>query len=327
MVVELRSSRSEDAPPEVSVLVVGYKSLSYIERCLAGAIRSAQNDAFEFLFIDCSDDGSEAFVRERFPQVRVLPFQGNLGFAKGNNVLAEHARGRRLLLLNPDAFAAGNELPALLAVARAHPDAGAWGGITMLPSGEVDGGSIQAMPGALPLVLELIGLARLSPGAANPRSLRAQSVPVLSGAFMMVDAVLWRSLRGLDERFFMYTEEVDLCRRIAYAGKTLIIDPRIRMIHDSGSGTKRTPARLVNRARGDATFYAKHYAPLHCTLCKLLLWTHALTRQLYGRLRRREDYVQSFGAIAREPSAWWNGWPEARAATPTHETSHETSHD
>ena len=307
--VELNSDPAPPASPEVSVLIVGYKSLDYIDRCVRGAIASARGHHFEFLFIDCSNDGSEAFVREQFPQVRVLPYQGNLGFARGNNVLAALAHGQRLLLLNPDAFAQGDELSALLTLSHSHPDASAWGAVTMLPSGEIDGGSIQSMLGLTPLLRALVGLARLRPGAANPKRLEPQSVAVLSGAFMMVDAQVWRSLNGFDEKFFMYAEEVDLCKRIADAGGTLVIDPRIRMLHDTGSGAKRTPSRLLNRARGNATFYDKHYGPLHSTLCKALLWLHAASRALYGRVRGRPDYATSFGAVVRQRAEWWSGWP------------------
>ena len=153
---ELSSGSVSAALPEVSVLVVGYKSLDYIGRCLRGAMASARGADFEFLFIDCSNDGSEAFVREQFPKVRVLPYQGNLGFARGNNVLAAASRGHRLLLLNPDAFAQEDELSALLTLAKLHADASAWGAVTVLPSGEIDGGSIQPMLGMTPLLLALV---------------------------------------------------------------------------------------------------------------------------------------------------------------------------
>ena len=295
--------------PEVSVLVVGYKSLSYIERCLCGAIRSAGTAGFEFIFIDCSNDGSEQFVRERFPSVKVLPYQGNLGFALGNNLLATHARGRRLLLLNPDAFAERDELVALLAVAKTRPDAAAWGAVNMLPSGKVDGGSIQPMLGALPIALAIIGLAHIRPGAASLKQMKLQEVPVLSGAFMMVDADLWRRIGGFDERFFMYAEEVDLCKRIADAGYALIVDPRIRILHDTGSGDRRNPQRLMNRARGNATFFRKHFGPTWAACCLWLQFLHAVTRLIGGTLTGKESIAAGFKPIVTQRSAWWNGWP------------------
>ncbi|MFM7260865.1 MAG: glycosyltransferase family 2 protein [bacterium] len=300
----------QDHRPEASILIVGYRSKPYIERCLEGALRASEGESVEILFIDCSEDGSEALVRERFPSVRVLGYRGNLGFARGNNVLAQEARGRKLLLLNPDAFAERDEIAALLRLSRARPEAHAWAGITILPDGSIDGGSIQPMLGAIPLLLAMFGLASLRPGAADPKRREPQRVPVLTGAFMLVDAAVWNRLHGFDERFFMYAEEVDLCRRIAEAGGVLVCDPSIRMLHDTGSGERRTPARMLNRARGNATFYRKHFGPCRATLCKLLLLSHAFSRAAWGSLARRRAHAESFGAIVRQRRDWWDGWPE-----------------
>jgi GT2 family glycosyltransferase len=97
----------------VSVLIVGYRNLRHLDACIGGAIRSLEGVDGEILFIDCSNDGSEAFVRGRFPGVRVLPFAGNLGFGRGNNHLAREARGEYLLLLNPDTIPRADELARL----------------------------------------------------------------------------------------------------------------------------------------------------------------------------------------------------------------------
>ena len=311
----MQPSSPQTGSPDVSILIVGYRSKPYIERCLGGALKSSAGERVEILFIDCSDDGSTELVRERFPSVHVHPFQGNLGFARGNNVLAREARGQRLLLLNPDAFAEHDEIAALLRLARSRPDARAWSGITILPDGSIDGGSIQPMLGALPLALALIGLARLRPGAADPRRRAPQPVPVLTGAFMLVDAATWRNLGGFDERFFMYAEEVDLCRRIADTGGVLLCDPSIRLLHDTGSGERRTPTRMLNRARGNATFYWKHFGPFWATICNLLQLLHAGSRTAWGKLTGRRGHAESFGAIVNRPHVWWNGWPHPTEAS------------
>ena len=303
------TNATDHVKPTASVLIVCYKSRAYIERCIEGALRSAADEAIEILLIDCSNDGTEQFVRERFPQVRVLPFQGNLGFARGNNELARHARGEFIILMNPDAFARTDEIAALLRLARTSPHASAWAGVTYLPDGSVDGGSVQPMLGALPLLLALVGLARVRPGAANPRGDQPTSVPVLTGAFMMVRASVWHRLAGFDERFFMYAEEVDLCKRIANDGGVLLCDPRIQMLHDTGSGERRTATRFLNRARGDATFFEKHYGALWCFLCRSALFAHAWTRLIGGAILRRHDLTRSHGAVALSPRAWWSGWP------------------
>lgn len=295
--------------PELSVLVVGYKSKSYIARCIEGAIAASRDRDVEFLFIDCSDDGSAALLAERFPSVRVLPFQGNLGFARGNNVLATHARGNKLLLLNPDVFCESDEISAVLRFADQYPAAGAWGTVTVLPNGEVDGGCTQTMLGPLSIFFVLVGLGRVRLGALRPQKQHAQRVPVLTGAFMLVRTELWRTLGGLDERFFMYAEEVDLCRRIADHGFEIWADPRIRVLHDTGSGARKSGHRLVQLCTGNATFFDKHLGPLGSWIAKSLMWVNALTRAGYGWARRKPDYVEGYGAVLARRREWWKGWP------------------
>lgn len=309
MTQSISPSTPTDETPEASVLVVGYRSKPYIERCIEGALLASASESVEFLFIDCSDDGSEALVRGRFPSVRVLPFQGNLGFARGNNVLARHARGSKILLLNPDAFCRADEIAALLKVSRARPDAAVWSGITVLPSGAIDPGSMQPMLGALHLILGTLGLgSRVRPGAVKLDRPVPQSVPVVTGAFMLVRASIWTRLGGFDESFFMYAEEVDLCKRIARDGDILLCDPRIRLLHDTGSGARNSPTRILNRTRGNATFYDKHFGPVWSTVCKLLALVFALTRVVGGGIFRRKDLTSSYGPIILRPSAWWRGW-------------------
>jgi len=128
---------------------------------------------------------------------------------------------------------------------------------------------------------------------------------------MLVDAAAWHRLGGFDEQYFMYAEEVDLCKRIANFGGVLLCDPRIRLLHDTGSGERRTPRRMLLRAKGNATFYRKHYGPIQAALCLSLLLLHALSRECVGRLLRRPAYVQSFGSIVSKRKEWWYGWPQS----------------
>jgi hypothetical protein len=165
------------------------------------------------------------------------------------------------------------------------------------------------MLGALPLALAIIGLAKVRPGAAKLSNPYPQSVPVVTGAFMLVNASVWHRLRGLDERYFMYAEEVDLCKRISSSGGVLLCDTKIRLLHDTGSGERHTPTRILNRARGNATFYRKHYGPVWAFVCNSLQYLHATTRFAFGVLAGRRAHAESFGAMVRRPTDWWSGWP------------------
>jgi len=307
-----------DNPPimRVSVLIVGYRNLRHLDACIGGAIRSMAGLEGEILFIDCSNDGSAEFVRERYPTVRVMPPAGNLGFGRGNNHLAREARGEYIVLLNPDTVPTSDEIARLVAFADAHPRAGACGGRCVFPSGEPDLGSGQPMLDVRGMLLTALGLARLRNGALPLDAREPRRVEVISGAFMLVRRTVWEKLGGFDELFFMYTEEVDLCRRIADDGHELWADPTIVMIHDAGSGDPDNPKKRLQLLRGNATFFRKHYAPVAAWVgCAATLVNEAI-RLAYARtvLRvlkpaRARSLGDRCAHVLRHRAEWWPGWP------------------
>lgn len=305
----------------VSVLIVGYKNLRHLDACIGGAIRSMAGTDGEILFIDCSNDGSSEFVSTRFPGVRVMPHAGNLGFGRGNNHLAREARGEYLLLLNPDTVPRSDEIARIVAFAQAHPRAGACGGRCVFPSGTPDLGSHQPMLGVGGMVLSALGLSSLRRGALPLDAALPQQVEVISGAFMLVRSDAWRDLGGFDERYFMYTEEVDLCRRIADAGLELWADPSIVMIHDAGSGDPDDPSKRLQLLRGNATFFRKHYAPVAAWIgCAAMLaneWlrlAYARTMLRVLRPERARRLAARCSHAVRERTTWWSGWPAPSAS-------------
>ncbi len=302
--------------PRASVLIVGYRNRAHLEACIGGALRSVGDLAAEILFIDCSNDGSAEFVRERFPSVRVLDFAGNLGFGRGNNHLAEHATGEYIVLLNPDTIPTGDEIARLVRFADAHPRAGACGGRCVFPNQTPDLGSHQPMLDVGGMILATIGLARARRGALPVGATQPQPVAVISGAFMLVRGDLWRKLGGFDELFFMYTEEVDLCRRIADAGFELWADPSIVMIHDAGSGDPDNPRKRLQLLRGNATFFRKHCGPVTAWIGCAAMYANELLRYGYARtvLRatnpaRATKLGDRCAHALRNRAEWWMGWP------------------
>ncbi len=301
---------------QVSVLIVGYQNLRHLEACIGGAIASMRGVTGEILFIDCSNDGSSAFVRERFPSVRVLPSAGNLGFGRGNNHLARSATGDFLLLLNPDTVPKSDEIARLVHFAQAHPRAGICGGRCVLTSGAHDLGSHQPMLDVWGMILVALGLGRFRRGALPLAAQSPQRVEVISGAFLLVERALWEQLGGFDELFFMYTEEVDLCRRVSDAGREIWSDPSIVMIHDAGSGDPDNPRKRLQLLRGNATFFHKHYGPVAATIGCAAIYVNEAIRLCYARtfLRLlRPARANTLGErclhALRHRHEWWNGWP------------------
>lgn len=315
-------SAEDPQAPQISVLIVGYNNRRHIDACIGGALRGLAGIPHEVLFVDCSDDGSESHVRNTYPSVRVLRYSGNLGFGRGNNELAKIATGSYLLLLNPDTRPNGSELVRLLEFARSHPGAGAWGGTTVLPDGEPDPGSHQPMLTVGSRIASIFGIGSPFSRRLLPRSTAPQRVDVISGAFFLLQRETWIRIGGFDPLFFLYAEEVDLCRRIADLGLELWVDPSIVLVHDGGSGDGFSRQRQINTLRGNATYFIKHCGPVMSAIARAAMLLTEIRRLLVAasidlalRPRSASARFTRSAAAVRGLSEWWNGWPQPRPST------------
>lgn len=306
--------------PAVSILIIGYNTKDLLVDCLTGLFEHTEGLDYEVLFTDCSNDGSAQMLAERFPEVRVIENSENLGFGRGNNFLARHARGRYLLLLNPDTLINDNAIGELHEFARRTPDAGAWGGVTRLPDGSIDPGCRQAAPGLYSAFMQLIGLgSRVSPDVESNAD-QGTDVPSLSGAFMMVPRDLWQQLGGFDESFFMYCEETDLCFRIHQLGRGVLITPRASIVHLVGSGSSQSPKRMLALTRGRMHLTRKHFSSLHVAVEGMIRWLYSASRYVMGLLGRpligaaRSAQLRARHApILCCPRQWMRGWADSPA--------------
>lgn len=312
---------------DVSVLIVGYKSRDLLEDCLSGLYAHTDGVAMEVLYVDCSDDGSCELLREKFPQTRVIDNSENLGFGRGNNFLARHAEGRYLLLLNPDTLIEDNAIGKLVAFADSTADAGAWGGMTILPDGRVDPGSQQKRPGIRHSLYRLLGLNRLNRGGLTADATAPADVEVLCGAFMMVRRDVWEQLGGFDESFFLYCEEVDLCYRLNLAGYRIWMTPDSKIVHLVGSGDSKSGARMVALTKGSVHFDRKHFGPIHNGADLVLRWLYSATRYAGGVLaapvlgaERAAKLRDRNRPIVFSPNQWIHGWADMEPAPPASDT-------
>jgi GT2 family glycosyltransferase len=304
---------------DVSVLIVCYKSKDLIEACLEGVFANTSGVAFEVLLLDCSNDGTVPFVAERFPNVRIVPNDENLGFARGNNVLAGHARGRYLLLLNPDTIVRTNAIGELYATALRLPEAGAIGGRARRADGSRDPGCRQTVPSLPRLAFAAVGGAKLLNGAIPEDATEPGEAEALSGAFMMVRADVWNELRGFDDSYFMYAEELDLCYRMRRAGYPLLMTPAAEIVHLVGGGNATNPFRMLNIAKARMHFFRKHWPRSRALLGGLLLWAHGAIRYAGGTAagalvgwERGRRLQLAYAPVVLTPSTWWQGFSDGR---------------
>lgn len=301
---------------DISILIVNWNARDLLRECLRSVYDQSCHATCEVIVVDnASTDRTCECISEEFSQVRIIQSTQNLGFARGNNLGASHANGDYLLLLNPDTVVREDSIQSLWDCAQTHPEAGAVGGVCELPDGSIDPGCRQFEPDMTQRCLDLFGCAATK-AAHLDRSIAFEgSVPILSGAYMMVRMGVWREMGGLDETFTLYAEETDFCYRIRKAGYDVCMTGKSRILHKVGSGNPNDPLRKLNCTRGLMHFYRKHFTAFQSTCVAIMIWLHSLERVLgslvlmpwFGTSRSR-CLRKRMSLVLRHPRSWWHGW-------------------
>jgi N-acetylglucosaminyl-diphospho-decaprenol L-rhamnosyltransferase len=254
--------------PDVSVVTVSHNVRELVLRSMAALDRERGNTAIEVLLVDsASSDGTTEAVAAAYPWVRVLASRENLGFTGGNNRAMRVARGRHMLLLNPDADVRPGAIARMAGYLDANPDVGAVGPRLLWPDGSTQS-SRRRFPDRLTGFLESTVLQRWFGGSALLRRFymadqpedRAHDVDWLVGACLMVRSEAVRRVGVFDDRFFMYSEEVDLCRRIKTDGWRIVYLPDAEVVHHEGKSSEQNlTARDVRFHESRFLYYAKHH--------------------------------------------------------------------
>lgn len=243
---------------ELSVIIVSYKVPYFLEQTLCSAQRAAECLPTELIVVDNnSRDGTEALVREQFPEVRLLVNRENTGFAKANNQGLEMATGRYILFLNPDTAVQEDTFERIVQFMDDHPDAGGLGVHMIDGTGVFLPESKRGFPSPLVAFYKTFGLSALFPrsrhfGEYHLGYLSEQKthvVPVLSGAFLMMPKAVIDKIGSWDEAFFMYGEDIDLSYRIVKGGYKNYYYADTTIIHYKGESTKKGSLNYVK------TFY------------------------------------------------------------------------
>lgn len=302
--------------PELSILVVAYQSQAVIGECLASIPAGCTRFAYEVLLIDNGDGATATLVAAQFPEVRIVPSRGNVGFAAANNLLAAQARGRFLLLLNPDVVLQPGAIDMLMTATRTYPDAAAWGGVTLDREGRPDVGNNVHIPSLREMASRTLGRSIAARGRAVGLD-RDTRVDVLSGSFVMFARKAWDEFGGLDDRYFLYCEEVDLFYRMARRGYGFWRIGGARGYHNIGHGEALSARRMLYLAAGNMQFVRLHWPRSKQHFAVLLIWLGAWQRLIVGRLVGR--WVPRLGKvgerhrdIALHPSHWRHGYDPQR---------------
>lgn len=251
----------------LSIVIVSYNASQDLARCLASLRDAPPATPHDIIVIDnASTDDCAAVARDA--GVRFVGLDRNRGFAAANNVGLHETRGELVLLLNPDTVVPAGALDRLVAILEAHPEAGALGPRLVDGSGRAEL-SFGPMIGLLAERRQQRLMRRLRAGepAAVDRvaamTRQTQWPDWVSGACLLTRRADLNAIGGLDERFFMYTEDVDLCASLRARGRRILFTPEVEIVHRRGQSVASAPAatrRLY--ARSHIAFYEKHHPRL-----------------------------------------------------------------
>lgn len=238
--------------PCISIILVNYESERYTEQCIRSILKSTQTVSYEIIVVDnhSGNHGLE-YLRGQFPQITMIDSGRNGGFAYGNNAGVGMARGRYLLLFNNDTEMKDGMLDEMVRYAEAHPEIGilgcravdARGGMLPVSHPYENRKRLYLQTYVKPL-LEKIGLQRKMVRRFE-RDAEVLADQWISGSAMLIRRALYDQIGGLDENYFMYMEDEDLCHRLRDAGYPAGILPMIGYVHHCGGSS--APSYFLTR--------------------------------------------------------------------------------
>ena len=255
---------SSPTPPALSIIIVSWNVREPLRACLASL--PLADPQVEVIVVDsASADGTPAMVAAEFPTVHLIGSPDNLGYARGNNVGLQAARGRCLFVLNPDTVIVGNALAVLTQYLDTHPAVGLVGPRLLTPTGGTQS-SRRRFPTPALLFFESTWLQRLAPRGWLRRYYvedlpddAPAEVDWVVGAALCVRRAAYAQVGGFDETFFMYSEELDWQRRLRAAGWGIAHVPAACVIHAEAQSSAQVPAATHIRFNSSKVRYMRKY--------------------------------------------------------------------
>lgn len=264
---------------QLSIIIVNYNGKHFFKDCIESIHRYCSSFSFEIIVVDNnSTDGSQEYIRLNYPEIRLFAEVENLGFGKGNNLGVKKAKGKNILLLNNDTILLENLAPILEAVKK--EEIGIIG-IKMLNGDKEYTPSVGKFPKPLGL-LKLSTLNYQNEEFVNGDfTKKSYQVDWVSGSFMMIKKIDWNLVYGFDEDFFMYVEDVDLCKRMSDLGKKNIFLSNYTYIHFVGFNK----SREIKLITGYKLYSSKHFNLVSSILAKFFLKINYAYKKQFKNIR------------------------------------------
>jgi hypothetical protein len=287
----------------LTIIIVNWNTRELLRAALTSLTAATDALNCEIVVVDnASTDGSVAMIERKFPQARLLQNADNVGFARANNQALAQSQSEYVLLLNSDTVVQPKALQHLLAFARLHPEAGGVGPRLLNPDGSLQ---ISCYPLLTAwrecwrlMFLDKVLARRATYDMARWNPTRPREVEVIQGACLLLRRSALDQVGFLDERYFMYSEEMDLCYRLQQVGWKLYWVPQAQVIHYGGaSSAKMAEEMYVQLYHSKVQFQRKFWGRGHARRFKVLLALAYIPRWLLTR------GAASFNAVYREQAA------------------------
>jgi N-acetylglucosaminyl-diphospho-decaprenol L-rhamnosyltransferase len=303
----------------LSVIIVSFQTRDLTLRAI-GAALDQDGPSKEVIVVDnASTDGTCDAIAISYPNIKLIKKDFNIGFARANNIAANVASGKYILLMNPDAVPAIGAFSEIIDFARQQPQAMIWGGRVITTDNRVNS-SCMRRPTLWSVVAQAAGLASLWPSF---RYFNAEAMPgwdaeeqinvdIVTGCFLLIERNVWHILGGFDPAFFMYGEDVDLCLRAASIGARPAITLKAIIMHVGGASQEPT-SRGVQILAGRIRYIIKHMPKFQA---KIAIWSVragvALRILFYSTksvIIGNNSGLHRMLYIWRKRDLWWYGYP------------------
>ena len=251
---------------DLSVVIVSWNVKEYLMKCLSSVNNNVNNLSYEIIVIDNnSSDGTAEMIRKKFPETKLTINRENFGFARANNQAFAQCRGRYILLINPDTYLIDNSMNRLIEFLESHKEVGVVGPMLLNPDK-----SIQYICFYFPSLLsELLNSLNLD-NVVRRKLLKKRLAKLMEkgmpfevdwvpGACLILRSQILNEIGGLDEKYFLFSEEMEWCFRIKARGWKVFLIGNVFVIHYGSRSTKQNIHQmLIQRQKSRHIFFKNH---------------------------------------------------------------------
>ena len=248
---------------KLSIIIVNYNVKYFLEQCLSSVQAALIGIKGEIIVVDnISPDASCTMVKNKFPEVILIENKENLGFSKANNQGVALAKGKYVLILNPDTVVAEDTFAKILAFAEKKQNLGILGVKLVDGTGNFLPESKRGLPTPKVAFKKIFGISSPKKGkyyATHLKENEPGSIDILVGAFMLLERKKYDNIGGFDEDYFMYGEDIDISYKALKKGYQNYYYPNTQIIHYKGESTSKNAKYLGNFYGAMRIFYKKHF--------------------------------------------------------------------